>query len=242
MKFLYLLCLFQTFSASTEESDRKAKHCRYLDIYLGNKLYISCDSSSISYYNDYDFHVEVSIFLNNATDINHEESLFEFADRIVNMTDEVEINFHDFWNTTCITPFVNKLVNKSLTFKSAKIKPNWDSYIKSSIYCPWDNCTFYKEYEYVEAHFNQSFKNSNWRKICLENSGLLMYTENLKGEEIVISYPSAKKLLIGIGIGIAAMIISLLLIVCFCGYCISSGCCECCQCCIQADDLSLSEF
>lgn len=192
------------------DSDEVYVECRSLNIvFIDNIINMKCNDSPFFYNSTkkHNFKIYYSLTMTNESEYEIDSHIQKLNGEKFDVSNETEIEFHYFWNITLIDSFIN-----NFTFYNASIFPDWSEYGNSSVYCPWDNIEYYENYVFLDKYFKNSLTNSNWRKVCIEDLGFMYYTENIKGEIIVISMPTSITILIASIIIIVAFIVSLFII------------------------------
>lgn len=94
---------------------------------------------------------------------------------------------------------------------------DWDEIIQSYDNCHWENAVFKNNTIYTMEYFNQIAQKYGWTKICLYNTGYLLYEGENQGEIIIIPKKSSLAIIALIIIIVFGMILSFILIA-FCKY------------------------
>lgn len=229
MFFLNLICLIQILATTKKQrnsflNDHQVKMdpntkyfttCPNMYVEIDNGCYIKCSGASVGSFSNLYFEVSKSLEIENRLE-NYDDAL----EKMIGVTEHfynfsnVEIRFTNFWNTSYALQYLNHLVNKSLFFHGALIYPEWEKYLLSTKYCPWDECEFNSQYDYIKEYFDTNISNSNWRKICIDTSGILVFDENSKGQLVVIPTVSSMVIIICVIVLIVVIILSLLAIAC----------------------------
>lgn len=229
MCFLNLICLIQILATTKKQrnsflndhqvksdpDDKYFRNCNNMEVEIDNGCYIKCGGASVGPFNNRYFEVSSSLDIVNRLE-NYDDALEKMigvTEHFVNFSD-VEINFYNFWNTSYVTQYLNHLLNKSLLFQGAIIYPKWENYIVSSKYCPWDECEFDSQYDHIKDYFDTKISNSNWRKFCIDTTGILVFDYNSKGQLVVIPTVSSMVIVICVIAVIVGIILSLLAIAC----------------------------